>query len=109
MKYPESPDSVVAILKAIANPKRVEILEVLREGEHTVSTLADKVQISMSSLSQHLKKLREAKIVTSRRASQEIYYSILSTPTLRLLDFICGDGLQNEARGVSGWKGGGDV
>ncbi len=63
-------------LKALANVNRLTILCVLCKGELSVSELNELVDISQSALSQHLAKLREDKIVTSRRSSQTIYYSI---------------------------------
>lgn len=64
-----------AILAAMANTKRLEILSTLVEGEIPVGKLADQVGLSQSALSQHLAKLRSAKLVQTRREAQTIYYS----------------------------------
>jgi DNA-binding transcriptional ArsR family regulator len=56
------------------NPKRLVILQILIEGEMPVGQLAEKVGLSQSALSQHLSKLRSAKLVQTRRDAQTIYY-----------------------------------
>lgn len=64
-----------ALLIAIANPKRLEILNLLTDGELPVGALAEIVGLSQSALSQHLAKLRAEKLVSTRREAQTIYYS----------------------------------
>ncbi len=63
-------------LKALANVNRLMILCILCEGELSVTELNEMVNISQSALSQHLAKLRDDKIVVTRRQSQTIYYSM---------------------------------
>jgi len=72
----EHAESATRQLKALANVKRLMILCILCEGELSVTELNELIDISQSALSQHLAKLREDKIVTTRRSSQTIYYSI---------------------------------
>ncbi len=72
----EHADSATRQLKALANVNRLMILCILCEGELSVTELNERVNISQSALSQHLAKLRDDKIVTTRRESQTIYYSI---------------------------------
>lgn len=67
---------VADLLKALANPHRLRILCELHKGERSVSALQDKVGLSQSALSQHLAKLREAEIVTTRREAQTIHYAV---------------------------------
>jgi ArsR family transcriptional regulator, virulence genes transcriptional regulator len=69
-------DSATRQLKALANVNRLMILCILCEGELSVTELNELVDISQSALSQHLAKLRDDEIVTTRRESQTIYYSI---------------------------------
>lgn len=78
-----------AILKAISNAKRLEILYRLKDGESSVGQLEELVNLSQSDLSQHLAVLRRAKVVKTRRNAQTIYYSIdnqLVKDILRLLE-----------------------
>ena len=65
-----------AIIKAISNPKRLEILHNLNDNELSVGKLEDLVKLSQSAISQHLSVLRRAKVVKTRRNAQTIYYSI---------------------------------
>ncbi len=64
------------MLKAMANPKRLEILLLLKGREFNVSELEKLVDLSQSSLSQHLAVLRQAKMVKTRRKAQSIFYSL---------------------------------
>jgi ArsR family transcriptional regulator, virulence genes transcriptional regulator len=61
----------------------------------TVGELVDAVDLSQSALSQHLAKLRADRLVTFRRSSQTLHYSIADKRTLRLLgvlkEIFCGE------------------
>lgn len=72
------------LLGVMANQKRLHILDVLRQRETSVGSLAIQVGLSQSALSQHLGKLRGARLVTTRREAQTIFYSCKS-PKVRLL------------------------
>ncbi len=89
----EHADSATKQLKALANVNRLMILCILCEGELSVTELNELVDISQSALSQHLAKLRDDKIVTTRRESQTIYYSIaegVAKGIIQVLhDFYC--------------------
>jgi ArsR family transcriptional regulator, virulence genes transcriptional regulator len=79
------------LLSALENPKRLEILQILVEGEQSVNKLAVRVGLSQSALSQHLNKLRQARLVETRRDAQTIYYLCRSAAVqhmLRVLDEI---------------------
>lgn len=68
---------VAAILRALANERRLMILCKLVEwGEANVGSLAEAVGLSQSALSQHLARMREEGLVTSRRESQTIWYRV---------------------------------
>ncbi|WNK18858.1 metalloregulator ArsR/SmtB family transcription factor [Halomonas piscis] len=66
------------ILKAMANAKRLHILCLLAEGELSVTRLNQQLALSQSALSQHLAILRQQSLVTTRRESQTIHYSLAS-------------------------------
>jgi len=72
----EHADAATRQLKALANVNRLMILCILCEGELSVTELNELIDISQSALSQHLAKLRDDKVVNTRRSSQTIYYSI---------------------------------
>jgi ArsR family transcriptional regulator len=67
---------VVAIAKALADPTRVRIVAALRNGELCVCELVDALSISQSSLSSHLQICRQSGVVTTRKESRWIYYSL---------------------------------
>lgn len=68
----------VRLLSALANQKRLMILSYLFQGELSVNSLAQKVGLSQSALSQHLAKLRTVGIVSTRRDGQTIFYKSVS-------------------------------
>lgn len=71
-------EQVARIGKAIGSPKRLELLEVLAQGEKTVETLAADLDIDMRLASAHLKTLREARLVVARRAGKHMIYRLSS-------------------------------
>ena len=79
-----------ALLKAMASEPRLLILCELAGGERTVTELQEAVGIAMSAVSQHLAKLREAEIVTTRRESQTIHYSLASGAAMEMLGSLHG-------------------
>jgi DNA-binding transcriptional ArsR family regulator len=73
------------LFKTLAHPARIRILEVLRDGEHSVGELAPKVGIEASHLSQQLSTLRRANLVQSRRQGSSVYYSAADPRVFQLL------------------------
>lgn len=71
-------EQVARIGKAIGSPKRLELLEVLAQGEKTVEALAVDLDIDMRLASAHLKTLREARLVLARRAGKHMIYRLSS-------------------------------
>jgi DNA-binding transcriptional ArsR family regulator len=65
-----------AICRIFANPKRIMILWLLAEKEQAVTALAEAIDASLQSTSQHLSVMKTAGIVASRRDGQTIYYRI---------------------------------
>jgi len=64
--------------KAISSPKRLELIEILCQGEKTVEQLAADAQISVKLASAHLKELRQAQLVETRRDGKYIHYRLAS-------------------------------
>jgi DNA-binding transcriptional ArsR family regulator/rhodanese-related sulfurtransferase len=62
--------------KALGSPHRLELLELLAQGERTVDALAGEVGMSMANASQHLQGLREAGLVESRKQGLNVYYRL---------------------------------
>ena len=69
-------EHVARIGKALSSPKRLELIELLAQGEKTVDTLAQQARIDMRLASAHLKALREARMVESRREGKFIHYRL---------------------------------
>ena len=76
------------VCKTLANPKRQEILDCLREGELTVNQIVEKTRIPQANLSQHLAIMRSKGIVKSRRTGINIHYSLSSNKILQAFDLI---------------------
>lgn len=68
-----------ALFKALNDPTRREILEMLKESDLTAGEIADRFAISKPSISHHLDLLRQADLVTSLKEGQFIYYSLNTT------------------------------
>jgi rhodanese-related sulfurtransferase/DNA-binding transcriptional ArsR family regulator len=77
--------------KALASPARLEILELLAQGERTVESLAGEIGLSTANTSQHLQALKQANLVSARRQGLFIHYSLADpavfelTRTIRLV------------------------
>jgi rhodanese-related sulfurtransferase len=69
-------EQVARIGKASSSPKRLELIELLCQGEKTVETLAREAAISMKLASAHLRELRSAHLVETERSGKNIYYRI---------------------------------
>lgn len=62
--------------KAVASPKRIELLELLAQGEHTVETLAQATGMGVTNTSAHLQVLRQARVVDTRKEATKVYYRL---------------------------------
>ncbi len=84
-----------SFLKALANRHRLMILCELHKGEKSVSSIQHALSLSQSSLSQHLARLRQDDMVTARRESQTIYYSLADADVTRMIallyELFCAD------------------
>lgn len=74
--------------KALSDPKRLVILDALRDGERAVSELEERVGASQANVSQHLRVLRQKQLVTTRRDGPWIYYSLASPKIVEALDLL---------------------
>jgi rhodanese-related sulfurtransferase/DNA-binding transcriptional ArsR family regulator len=62
--------------KALGSPHRLELLELLGQGERSVDSLAGELGASIANVSQHLQALRQAALVDSRKQGQFVYYRL---------------------------------
>lgn len=69
-------EQVARIGKAVSSPKRLELIELLSQGEKTVDALSQETAISMKLASAHLRELRNARLVTTERRGKHIFYRL---------------------------------
>lgn len=69
-------EQVARVGKALSSPKRLELIELLAQGEKPVEQLAAELSIDMKLASAHLRALREARLVTPRREGKRVYYRL---------------------------------
>jgi rhodanese-related sulfurtransferase len=62
--------------KAVAHPKRIELLDLLCQGERSVEVLAQAATLSVTNASAHLRVLRETRLVETRREATKVYYRL---------------------------------
>jgi rhodanese-related sulfurtransferase/DNA-binding transcriptional ArsR family regulator len=72
-------DEFARVGKALASGRRIELLDVLANGERTVEALARQLGLSVANTSQHLQVLRQAGLVATRREGTSVHYR-LATP-----------------------------
>lgn len=76
------------ICKVFTNPKRLEIISLLRDGEKTVNELTELAGVPQANVSQHLTILRQNNVVTTRRNGANIYYKIANPKILQACDLM---------------------
>jgi rhodanese-related sulfurtransferase/DNA-binding transcriptional ArsR family regulator len=62
--------------KAVANRRRLELLDILSQGPHTVEELARETAMSVANASQHLQRLKKARLVATEQEGTYIYYRL---------------------------------
>ena len=76
------------ICKVFSNPTRLEILNLLRDKELSVTELIEKTKLSQANISQHLSIMKSKGIVTSNRKGKNIYYKLATTKIITAFDII---------------------
>jgi rhodanese-related sulfurtransferase/DNA-binding transcriptional ArsR family regulator len=69
--------------KALASPKRLEIVDLLAQGERTVEEIAKEASMSVANASQHLQVLKAARMVGSRREGLYVHYQLADEDVFR--------------------------
>jgi rhodanese-related sulfurtransferase len=77
-------DEFARVAKALASGRRIELLDVLANGERTVEALAGEVGLSVANTSQHLQVLRQAGLVTGRRHGTAVRYRLAGPEVFEL-------------------------
>ena len=87
---PELLELVAERFKALAEPARLEILNVLRDEEMTVTELADATELGQANLSKHLQLLHALGFVKRRKDGLFVYYALANDDVFKLCDIMCG-------------------
>jgi rhodanese-related sulfurtransferase len=77
-------DEFARAAKALASGRRIELLDVLANGERTVEVLAGEVGLTVPNTSQHLQILRQAGLVTTRREGTSVHYRLAAPEVFEL-------------------------
>jgi len=87
--------------RALADPTRREILDLLRHGEITAGALADRFDMTKPAMSHHFAVLKDADLITSRREGQQIWYGLNTTVVQDLMAWVMhliGDGKKSRGK-----------
>lgn len=87
-RFQAQASQAAALLRAMANERRLMILCRLGAGEMSVGALQTDIDLSQSALSQHLAVLREQGLVKTRREGQSILYSIADPAALKVIETL---------------------
>ena len=76
------------VFQALGHPTRIAIVDALRGGELTAGMIISQLGLEQANASQHLSVLRARRIVTTRKAGNQVYYSLRDPEILELLDVL---------------------
>lgn len=81
---------VAARFKAMSDPLRLSILQLLQQGERNVSDICAAVKSSQPNVSKHLKILQDCGILARRQVANTVYYSIADESVFAICKLVCG-------------------
>src|SRR5258705_5936675 len=81
-------DQFARVGKALGSGKRLELLDLLAQGERTVHSLARASELGLTTASAHLQTLKAANLVTSRREGTKVYYRLARTDVAELFALV---------------------
>jgi DNA-binding transcriptional ArsR family regulator len=76
------------VCKGLGDPKRLLIINALRDGERSVSDICDELGIPQANISQHLSILRDKGLVKARKDGQRVHYSLSSPRIVEAMDLL---------------------
>lgn len=82
----------IAVLVALADPTRCRIIEILHQGPQPVHTLAGAFDISRPAISRHLRVLKQARLISEKKAGRENHYALHAIRLKPVRDWL--DGVQ---------------
>ncbi|NQD36334.1 winged helix-turn-helix transcriptional regulator [Permianibacter sp. IMCC34836] len=81
---------VAEVFKALAEPRRLKLLNVLRDGERNVSELVQLTASTQANVSKHLSVLLQAGLILREPRGTAAYYRMANASTYQLCDIVCG-------------------
>jgi rhodanese-related sulfurtransferase/predicted transcriptional regulator len=81
-------DGLAKLMKALANPARLEIIEMLSQGEKSVEGIVEATNLSVANASQHLQVLKSNNLVKFRKEGHYVFYSLVNDDFLTLYHHI---------------------
>jgi ArsR family transcriptional regulator len=82
----QTAERIANVLKAVAHPVRLRIVELLKGGEMCVGEIFEALGIKQSITSQHLNMMRYKQVLTCRKEGAKVYYRILNPNVIKLLE-----------------------
>ena len=76
------------VCKALANPWRLRLIELLREGERPLKELVDETAIPLANVSQHLNMMKAAGVVEVRREGSRSFYRLTNPKIIKAFDLM---------------------
>jgi len=77
-----------SVCKGLADPKRLMIINALRDRERTVTELVDELAVPQANVSQHLAVLRDKGLVQARKDGQFVHYSVTTSKIVQAMDLM---------------------
>src|SRR4030043_912374 len=74
--------------QVFSHPKRLEAINVLRDGEMSVTELSQKLGLTVGNLSQHLSMMKERHVLLTRKEGNMVYYRIANPKLIRCFDMM---------------------
>ena len=81
-------ERVAEVLKTVAHPVRLRIVEILESGERSVTELQELLGVTQPLTSQHLSQMRVRGVLGSRREGSQVYYSIANPDVVKVIHCI---------------------
>lgn len=90
MMSPEALLLVASRFKVLAEPMRLQILQILKNGEASVNELTEAVASTQPNVSKHLRVLQDEDLVARRQVGNNVFYRISDKTVFKLCDVVCG-------------------
>ena len=96
----EALELVAARFRALSDPKRLRILNLLMQGEHSVQELVEAAGLEQPSVSRHLAQLRREGVVQRRAEGNRAIYRIHDSTVIELCGIVCGGLAEHFSEGL---------